>query len=138
MPQCNSRTRLTKHDTVIIKQGWCESNNNEMCFYLFRFNIPRIVQQLSDCTDIIIKKSNGNRLNPMAEPHGCDDNVDFNKCKIKEERHSMKDVNNDKVKEHDWKTVEKKRTNGKRTPEFVITRNKNKCKVLQDDNDEGK
>ena len=72
----------------------------------------------------------------MTEPQLCNNNNGFNQHKMKEKRNRVKDANNNKVKEHDWKTLAKKETKGKRVPEFVIIRNKNKYEVLQDDDNE--
>ena len=84
---------------------------------------------------MIAVKSDAMSLNPMAEPHMCNDNL--NDCKMEDKRHRKEDVNNNKDKEQEWQPVAKNGTKGKRKQEFAIIKNKNQHEVLQDDDDDG-
>ena len=49
-----------------MNQGWHEFNNNEMHFYHYGFNIPRILSELSNHADLITREKT-TKLNPMAK-----------------------------------------------------------------------
>ena len=55
-----------------MNQGWCETVNEVTHFYPCRLNIPRIVNQLSNCADALEGTAKKQGLNPLAAPclHG--------------------------------------------------------------------
>ena len=60
-----------------MNQGWHECKNNEIHFYHYRFNIPKILSQLSNHMDLIVEEKT-TKLNPMAIPcAGEGDKSDF-------------------------------------------------------------
>lgn len=87
-----------------MNQGWCECNNNEMCFCPCRFNIPRLAHQISNHADAITGERNEISLNPIAEPCVCSDDLkdhdnSVKDCKIEGKRCNKEDGNNKKKKD---------------------------------------
>ena len=109
-----------------------------MCFYPYRFNIPTIVNQLSNCIGLIAGERNEISLNLIVEPY-------VQNCKLKdlkmedeieaEKRCSMDDVNDNENKEEDWQIVAKNR-NKVKGKKMHSDREKNQYEASQDDDEE--
>ena len=61
-----------------MNKGWCKCDQNIMHFYPCGYNIPRIVNNLSNYIDLIEGDGKTGKSNTLVEPHASEPHIGLN------------------------------------------------------------